>query len=58
MQPANADRLLRALLQFGFGNVDISKQDLTKPNSVIQLAYPPRRIGLLTSTSIDGVDFA
>jgi hypothetical protein len=30
--------------------------DLTKPNSVVQLAYPPRRIDLLTS--IDGVDFA
>jgi hypothetical protein len=56
MQSANADRLLRALQQFGFGSVDISKQDLTKPNSVIQLGYPPRRIDLLTS--MDGVDFA
>jgi hypothetical protein len=54
-QPANADKLLVALQQFGFGGVGISKEDLTKPNSVIQLGYPPRRIDLLTS--IDGVDF-
>jgi hypothetical protein len=55
-QPANADKVLAALQQFGFGGMDISKQDLIKPNSVIQLGYPPRRIDLLTS--IDGVDFA
>jgi hypothetical protein len=54
-QSANADKLLVALQQFGFGGVGISKEDLTKPNSVIQLGYPPRRIDLLTS--IDGVDF-
>jgi hypothetical protein len=56
MQATNADKLLVALHEFGFGGMDISKQDLTKPNSVIQLGYPPRRIDLLTS--IDGVDFA
>jgi hypothetical protein len=55
MEPANADKLLLALQQFGFGAMDINKQDLTKPNSVIQLGYPPRRIDLLTS--IDGVNF-
>lgn len=54
--PANADRLLAALSQFGFGGMDIGKQDLTKSNSVIQLGFPPRRIDLLTS--IDGVDFS
>jgi Nucleotidyl transferase of unknown function (DUF2204) len=53
--PANADKLLVALQQFGFGGMDISKEDLTKPNSMIQLGYPPRRIDLMTS--IDGVDF-
>ncbi len=54
--PANADRVLTALEQFGFGALGISRQDLTAPNRVIQLGYPPRRIDLLSS--IDGVDFA
>lgn len=52
----NADRVLTALAQFGFGAIGISKQDLVTPNQVIQMGYPPGRIDLLTS--IDGVDFA
>ena len=42
--------------QFGFGEVDISAADLSAPNSVVQLGYPPARIDLLSS--IDGVSFA
>jgi hypothetical protein len=53
--PGNADRVLAALDQFGFGSLGISKADLTTPNQVIQMGYPPARIDLLTS--IDGVDF-
>ena len=52
---ANAERVLNALAQFGFGALGIGKDDLTTPNRVIQLGYPPGRIDLLTS--IDGVDF-
>ncbi|MGH8858250.1 MAG: hypothetical protein ACREXG_09530 [Polaromonas sp.] len=51
----NADRVLAALVQFGFGSLGIRSEDLTVPNQVIQLGYPPARIDLLTS--IDGVDF-
>ena len=54
--PGNAQRLLNALKEFGFGALGIGLDDLTQPNRVIQLGYPPRRIDLLTS--IDGVDFA
>lgn len=54
--PDNARRLLGALAQFGFGALGIGLADLTTPNRVIQLGYPPRRIDLLTS--IDGVTFA
>ena len=54
--PDNADRLLAALGQFGFGALGIRKEDFISPNQVIQLGYPPGRIDLLTS--IDGVDFA
>jgi predicted nucleotidyltransferase len=52
---SNADRLLAALAQFGFGGLGVTKQDLTTPNRVIQLGFPPGRIDLLTS--IDGVQF-
>lgn len=52
----NASSVLVALGQFGFGALGIEIEDLTKPNQVIQLGYPPGRIDLLTS--IDGVDFA
>jgi hypothetical protein len=53
---ANARRVLQALDAFGFGSLGIAQTDLTAPNRVIQLGFPPRRIDLLTS--IDGVDFA
>lgn len=51
----NAAKVLHALSQFGFGALDISLADLSTPNQVIQLGFPPSRIDLLTS--IDGVDF-
>lgn len=51
----NAWRVLSALRDFGFGDLNIQLEDLTQPGQVIQLGYPPRRIDLLTS--IDGVEF-
>jgi hypothetical protein len=53
--PANAQRLLVALAEFGFGEVGITHSDLTSPDCVIQLGYPPYRIDLLTR--ITGVEF-
>lgn len=52
----NADKVLVALEQFGFKSLGFKKGDLTEPNQVIQLGFPPVRIDLLTS--IDGVDFS
>jgi hypothetical protein len=52
---ANAERVLRALSQFGFGSLDISTSDLTVPGKVIQLGYEPNRIDLMTS--VTGVSF-
>ncbi|MGH8034617.1 MAG: hypothetical protein ACREO9_05280, partial [Lysobacterales bacterium] len=52
---SNSDRVIATLAQFGFGSLGISREDLTAPNQVIQMGYPPARIDLLTS--IDGVDF-
>jgi hypothetical protein len=51
----NADRMLVVLDSFGFGALNITREDLLNPDTVIQLGYPPHRIDLLTG--IDGVDF-
>ena len=51
----NADSLLFALSDFGFGSLGLVADDFTEPGRVVQLGYPPVRIDLLTS--IDGVDF-
>jgi len=52
-QRDNAERVLMALKDFGFGSLEISIEDLTKPGQVIQLGVPPVRIDFVTS--IDGV---
>ena len=54
--PENAERLLRALEDFGFGGLDLTVKDFTEARRFVQLGYPPNRIDLLTS--IPGVDFA
>lgn len=53
---ANAQRLVQALGEFGFGGLGLTPADFVRPDSVVQLGYPPARIDLLTS--IDGVRFA
>lgn len=47
----NAERILTALEKFGFGSVGIKREDLEKPNKVIQLGFPPVRIDIMTSIS-------
>lgn len=51
----NAGRILAALRDFGFGDLELSPQDFQCPDSVVQLGMPPNRIDLLTSLS--GVSF-
>jgi predicted nucleotidyltransferase len=51
----NAGRLVEAITDFGFSDLRLSPDTLTRPNNVVQLGYPPNRIDLLTS--ISGVDF-
>ena len=53
---SNGQKVLAVLKEFGFGNVGITLEDLTKPDQVIQLGQPPLRIDLLTS--ITDVSFA
>lgn len=49
---SNAEALLRALKDFGFESLDITKDDVLS-GKVIQMGYPPVRIDLLTQ--LDGV---
>ena len=56
MSAENADRILAALVEFGFGSLEITSEDFLTSNQVIQLGYPPNRIDLITTP--DGVDFS
>ena len=51
----NADRVLRALEEFGAPTTDLTSEDLVSPDVVFQIGVEPRRIDILTS--IDGVEF-
>jgi hypothetical protein len=51
----NANRVMEALTQFGFGSVGLKKEDFLKPGEFIQLGYPPNRIDIVMTC--DGVDF-
>jgi hypothetical protein len=52
----NAEKVLKALEQFGFGSLGLRQEDFLVPDQTIQLGYPPSRIDLITTLS--GVDFA
>jgi hypothetical protein len=54
--PENAERVVRALEDFGFGSLGLTSADFQKPDMVIQLGHSPVRVDLLTS--ITGVTWA
>ena len=51
----NAARVIRALEQFGFGNLGLAQEDFRTRNRVVQLGVEPNRIDLMTC--ISGVSF-
>lgn len=53
--PQNAARVLEALSSFGAPLFDLTKEDLVKSDTVLQLGVPPSRIDILTG--ISGVTF-
>jgi hypothetical protein len=55
MSEENASNVLKALEDFGFGDLEVSKEDFLQKEMVVQLGYPPNRIDLINSP--DGVDF-
>ena len=53
--PANAQRIMRALSKFGAPETQLSAEDFTSTDLVVQFGVEPCRIDLLTG--IDGVEF-
>jgi predicted nucleotidyltransferase len=51
----NAQKMLKALDQFGFASLGLKEQDFLVPDQIIQLGYPPSRIDVITT--LEGVDF-
>jgi hypothetical protein len=56
LAPQNAANMLKALMDFGFGSLELTEHDFLEPDQIIQLGYPPSRIDILTTLA--GVDFA
>jgi hypothetical protein len=54
--PANADRVVAALKEFGFDLPDLSPELFLRQWQIIRLGVPPVRIEI--ATTISGVDFA
>jgi len=54
--PDNADRILTALDEFGFGCLNLGIEDFSSKGNIIQLGYEPVRIDIITS--INGLDFS
>ncbi len=53
---SNADRLMTAIREFGFSDIELGSRDFLEPDQVIQLGIAPLRIDLLTS--LKGIPFA
>lgn len=53
--PENAQRLMKALAEFGFCGIGLKESDFTTSKQTVQLGYPPNRIDI--NTSITNVEF-
>lgn len=51
----NADLVVDVIDEFGFGSLNLSRNDFNKEDQIIQLGYPPNRIDIITS--VEGVNF-
>jgi hypothetical protein len=50
----NAELLLKAIHEFGFGDIGLSKEDFMRKDQLIQLGVAPNRIDMMT---LSGVSF-
>jgi predicted nucleotidyltransferase len=55
LNAGNANKIVKALDEFGFSSLGLKADDFLGPGEVIQLGYPPNRIDIVTAP--DGVDF-
>jgi hypothetical protein len=53
--PENAERIVTALAEFGFGSLGLTVDDFLEAGQIVQLGYPPSRIDILLS--LKGVEF-
>lgn len=53
--PENAEKIIKALTEFGFEDLDLSEDDLCQKGNIIQLGYEPLRVDIVTSLS--GISF-
>jgi len=53
--PANAQHIMAALNDFGFGSVELLAADFEVEDKVVQLGFPPVRVDIVTS--ITGVSW-
>ena len=51
----NGQKIVHALREFGFGQVQLTPEDFVQPGRFVQLGYEPVRVDLLTS--IEGCTF-
>ena len=54
-ETSNAERVLKALLDFGSPLRDLTADDLSRKETIFQIGVPPLRIDVITN--IDGVEF-
>jgi len=45
----NADNVMKALNEFGFGSLGLKSEDFLESDQIIQLGYPPNRIDIVTT---------
>lgn len=55
MTEENIGKLIQAIKQFGFENLNLAISDFMTPENIIQLGYEPYRIDLLVD--VEGIDF-
>lgn len=51
----NAKKIKNVINDFGFKSLEITEHDFMEEDSIIQLGFPPNRIGIINN--IDGVSF-
>jgi hypothetical protein len=49
LSPDNANNIMNALKEFGFGSLGLKTEDFLESDQIIQLGYPPNRIDILTT---------